>query len=263
MASEVSSALDASVSTHPGPWEPETTHVNSRSPELNDTSTPSNGHLTPSTTSTSPPPSPYIDPARAPAPLALRAHLLGLTLGLSVLTTFRLAQQRNPLWRLPFFLCTLSLFHSLEYYITALYNPAAATPSAFLLNNGRAYTVAHLCAFTEAFLHWAYLPEIHLYILPEPLHAPWLLLGFVFLLVGQAVRTAAMAHAGSNFNHLVQSRKRVGHVLVTDGVYAYLRHPSYFGFFWWGLGTQVVLGNWVCLAGYTVVLWRFFARRIE
>ncbi len=72
-----------------------------------------------------------------------------------------------------------------------------------------------------------------------------------------------MVHAGSNFNHLVQSKKRKGHVLVTGGVYRYLRHPSYFGFFWWGLGTQVVLGNAVCLVGYAVVLWRFFRRRIE
>ena len=72
-----------------------------------------------------------------------------------------------------------------------------------------------------------------------------------------------MLHAGTNFNHLVQSKKKAGHVLVTGGVYRYLRHPSYFGFFWWGLGTQVILGNVVCLAGYAVVLWRFFRRRIE
>ena len=72
-----------------------------------------------------------------------------------------------------------------------------------------------------------------------------------------------MIHAGSNFNHLIQSKKKQGHVLVTGGIYKHLRHPSYFGFFWWGLGTQVVLGNTVCLVGYGVVLWRFFRRRIE
>ena len=72
-----------------------------------------------------------------------------------------------------------------------------------------------------------------------------------------------MAQAGSNFNHLVQMRRKQGHELVTDGIYAWLRHPSYFGFWWWGLGTQVVLGNWACLVGYAVVLWRFFSGRIE
>ena len=72
-----------------------------------------------------------------------------------------------------------------------------------------------------------------------------------------------MVQAGSNFNHLVQVKRKEGHVLVTHGIYAGLRHPSYFGFWWWGLGTQVVLGNWICLVGYAVVLWRFFSGRIE
>ena len=72
-----------------------------------------------------------------------------------------------------------------------------------------------------------------------------------------------MGKAGSNFNHIVQSEKKSDHVLVTEGVYGYLRHPSYFGFFWWGIGTQIVLGNIFCLVGYTLVLWRFFRRRIE
>lgn len=85
----------------------------------------------------------------------------------------------------------------------------------------------------------------------------------MILVMGQAVRTTAMAHAGKNFNHLVQSKRKAGHELVTDGIYSWLRHPSYFGFFWWGLGTQVVLGNGICLLGYALVLWRFFSRRIE
>ncbi len=88
-------------------------------------------------------------------------------------------------------------------------------------------------------------------------------LGIAMLIVGQATRTMAMVQAGSNFNHLVQMKRKQGHELVTDGIYAWLRHPSYFGFWWWGLGTQVVLGNWVCLVGYVVVLWRFFSGRIE
>lgn len=83
------------------------------------------------------------------------------------------------------------------------------------------------------------------------------------LLGGQGIRTLAMAQAGTNFNHLVQSKKKQGHVLVTNGIYGWLRHPSYFGFFWWGLGTQLIMGNLVCLVGYAVVLWRFFSLRIK
>lgn len=88
-------------------------------------------------------------------------------------------------------------------------------------------------------------------------------LGVLLMALGQTVRTLAMAQAGSNFNHTVQVEYKEGHTLVRNGVYALSRHPSYFGFFWWGLGTQLVLGNMVCFVGYTIVLWRFFSSRIH
>ncbi len=212
---------------------------------------------------------PQIPPAYDLPGISLRAFCLGLTLGLSTLITIFLTYFNQPLWRLPFFLSTLSLFHFLEYQITAMYNPSFATVSAFLLSqNGRAYNIAHTLAFLECFGHYSfiptYFPEARLgFGLPSLFHLFWLVLGFGMLLVGQVARTVAMAQAGSNFNHTVQMKKRQGHTLVTDGIYAWLRHPSYFGFFFWGLGTQVVLGNLVCLAGYAVVLWRFFRHRIR
>ena len=89
-----------------------------------------------------------------------------------------------------------------------------------------------------------------------------LILGFILIIFGQAVRTAAMAEAGTSFNHIVQSHKRQDHNLIETGVYRIFRHPSYFGFFWWGLGTQLFLGNTICLVAYAVVLWKFFANRI-
>jgi len=89
------------------------------------------------------------------------------------------------------------------------------------------------------------------------------ILGVVLMLVGQVARSLAMIHAGTNFSHLVAYRREEGHVLVKSGIYWYLRHPSYFGFFWWGLGTQIMLGNPVCFVGYTLVLWKFFNNRIR
>ncbi|KAM0793958.1 Isoprenylcysteine carboxyl methyltransferase family-domain-containing protein, partial [Usnea florida] len=200
-----------------------------------------------------------------PAAISLRAFALGFILSSSLLTTLYLSPG-TALWRLPFFLLLLSLFHFLEFYTTALSNPSAATVSAFLLSsNGKAYNIAHGLAFLECFLHHHYFPTAYTDTLglPAALHTPWLVLGAAMLLVGQATRTIAMMHAGTNFNHLIQHKKKKGHVLVTGGIYRYLRHPSYFGFFWWGMGTQVVLGNAVCLVGYAVVLRRFFRRRIE
>ena len=34
------------------------------------------------------------------------------------------------------------------------------------------------------------------------------------------------------------------------------------GWFWWSLGTQVLLANPICLALYAVLSWRFFRDRI-
>jgi len=89
-----------------------------------------------------------------------------------------------------------------------------------------------------------------------------MLAGIGMVVVAQVIRSVAMAQAGTNFNHIVQHQKSNDHQLVTSGLYRYLRHPSYFGFFWWGLGTQLILGNTVCFIGYAIVLWRFFASRI-
>ncbi|KAL9032011.1 MAG: hypothetical protein Q9196_000024 [Gyalolechia fulgens] len=217
-----------------------------------------------------------INPNKSPSAISLRAFLIGLAFGISVTLTF-LALQRpsNPLWRAPFFITTLSTFHFLEFYITALYNPPAATTSAFLLTtNGYSYNVAHTLALIECvvgnYLAPRYFPErryLHHFdaFLPAGggARAAWLTVGFALLVLGQAIRTLAMVHAATNFNHLIQFRKKEGHVLVTDGIYRWLRHPSYFGFFWWGLGTQIIMGNEACLAGYAVVLWKFFKHRIE
>lgn len=218
------------------------------------------------------------DPSRAPLSIALRASFLSLTLGSCTLLTIYLYNLCNPLWRLPFFACTLSLFHLLEFYITAIYNPPAATLSAFLLDNGRAYNIAHAAAFVECFLHFAPLfPWSSSSSIPPPSQQSWLTapytilttspislpLGILLLFLGQLTRSLAMAHAGTNFNHIVQSHKTPTHRLITSGIYAYLRHPAYFGFFWWSLGTQVVLGNAVCLVAFTVVLSRFFRGRVR
>ena len=41
------------------------------------------------------------------------------------------------------------------------------------------------------------------------------------------------------------------------------RHPSYFCFFYWAMGTQIALANPVSTLVFAIVLWRFFNRRIK
>lgn len=42
----------------------------------------------------------------------------------------------------------------------------------------------------------------------------------------------------------------------------YLRHPSYFGWFYWSVGTQLVLCNPLCTVAYAAAAWYFFHERI-
>jgi protein-S-isoprenylcysteine O-methyltransferase len=195
---------------------------------------------------------------RSLAGIAIRAFLLGASGAVGLLLTAALAYNGIRLWRPCFFLGVLCIFHFLEFWTTAAYNTPTAYISSFLLTNGSRYRQAHTFAFIEAIVTSYLLPKWQARVNP-----PWAIaLGVVMIAVGQVVRSLAMVQAGTNFNHQVQQQKNEGHELVTTGLYSVFRHPSYFGFFWWGLGTQVALGNTVSLVAYAIVLWYFFYTRI-
>ncbi len=42
----------------------------------------------------------------------------------------------------------------------------------------------------------------------------------------------------------------------------YFRHPSYLGFFYWSIGTQVMLCNPICIIAYAAASFMFFKERI-
>ncbi|KAK5174625.1 farnesyl cysteine-carboxyl methyltransferase [Saxophila tyrrhenica] len=196
---------------------------------------------------------------RSLSSIALQSFTLGLTLAACTLNTAYLLFARSTLWRLPAFFACLSLFHFLEFWTTARFNAPQARASSFLLwSNGVAYNVAHTLATVEiiasAFIPWYQQSFVNAYTIA---------LGVGLVALGQSVRTLAMAQAGTNFNHTPAKTKEEGHVLVTEGVYRWLRHPSYFGFFWWAFGTQVLVGNKVCVVGYLMTLWMFFWKRIR
>ncbi|KAI0476817.1 putative isoprenylcysteine carboxyl methyltransferase [Xylaria cf. heliscus] len=195
--------------------------------------------------------------------IAIRSFCLGGALAFSVATmASTLLFTASPLWRLPFFVGALSTFHFLEFWTTAKYNTSVASIDSFLLTaNWPGYAIAHVAASLECLLTKL--------LFPNRAWAPFysghilLLLGFTLVLVGQAARSIAMIQAGPSFNHKIQRKKKDDHELVTTGVYSFLRHPAYFGFFYWGVGTQLVMGNPICFIAYVMVLWRFFASRIR
>lgn len=185
-------------------------------------------------------------------PVYWRASLLAN----SFLIGFLLASGGSDLLR-PFGLYTMSLsfFHMSEFVFTALYNHREVSTDSFLLNHSVEYGVAALASWIEFTIEALLCPSIKLYSIT-------LFTGLVFVSVGELFRKLAMYTAGRSFNHYVQEERQSDHVLVTKGVYAIARHPSYLGWFIWSVGTQVLLANPVCAIIYTIVSWKFFKNRI-
>ncbi|KAJ8378412.1 hypothetical protein AAFF_G00243000 [Aldrovandia affinis] len=185
--------------------------------------------------------------------VAVRACFLGFTFGCGLLVSLTETTWTHFGW----YMCSLSFFHYSEYLVTAMINPHSLSLDSFLLNHSLEYNVAALSSWVEF--------TVEILLLPDLKQWRWLsLMGLLMVMCGECLRKWAMLTAGSNFNHIVQNEKAQSHVLVTTGVYSYFRHPSYVGWFYWSIGTQVVLCNPVCVLGYTLASWRFFFReRIE
>ncbi|KAK6054885.1 isoprenylcysteine carboxyl methyltransferase family protein [Cooperia oncophora] len=147
-----------------------------------------------------------------------------------------------------------SIFHYTEFFFTAISNRRSLQSDSFLLNHSVAYWIAALASWMEFFL------EVYL--------APFLkvqtisMLGVAACICGEIIRKLAMLHAGNGFTHRLALSKRPDHRLVTTGIYAFLRHPGYTGWFMWSIGTQLILCNPLCLCGYAYVSWHFFNERI-
>ncbi|KAG8977756.1 hypothetical protein FRB90_008715, partial [Tulasnella sp. 427] len=125
----------------------------------------------------------------------------------------------------------------------------------YLLNNGKAYHLANGIAVTEFLITKYFFPNLKTW----PYVSQF---GILLTIASHALRSGAMITAATNFSHAVMSKKEDTHVLVTNGIYSWLRHPSYTGFYYWGLGTQLTLQNPISFVGYSIVMWNFFHQRI-
>uniref|UniRef100_A0A0M3ICZ6 Protein-S-isoprenylcysteine O-methyltransferase n=2 Tax=Ascaris TaxID=6251 RepID=A0A0M3ICZ6_ASCLU len=149
---------------------------------------------------------------------------------------------------------SIAFFHYSEFLATALTNRKSLTSSSYLLNHSFAYWIAALTSWVE-FL-------VESYVFPQ-CKVLWITcLGLVLVAAGEMLRKLAMIHARESFTHLVAVERRPEHVLVTSGVYAFVRHPGYLGWMLWCIGTQLVLCNPICVVIYAVVAWNFFNERI-
>lgn len=182
--------------------------------------------------------------------VAIVAALLGILIGTGLAITPRVPS-------LGTYMTALGVFHLLEFVVTARYNSQTLGMCSFLLTNGIGYAGAQLLIVVEYIARWSH------YSRPPSRSPQVFLIGALALIIGQAVRTSAMIHAAQSFNHYVQETKQLNHKLVKTGLYAYVRHPSYSGYYLWTVASQVILGNNFSLILFVLVINYYFIKRLE
>lgn len=185
-----------------------------------------------------------------------RNGVAGVFLGATAMLGLQLMLGSAGLSQLGAYVFCVSVFHILEFMMTAMFNWDTLSYDSWLLNHSREYHIAMAASVAEYFLELLVTPGVKDYAFIS-------FFGFIITISGQALRTAAMATAKSNFSHQVAEEAVEGHVLVRSGVYRLSRHPAYSGWFLWALGTQLILVNPICFVGYTYVTWKFFENRIR
>lgn len=145
-------------------------------------------------------------------------------------------------------------FHSSEYILAvAMHGRSNISLKSLLIS--KEYLLAMFFSLLE------YLIEIVLF---PGLKEHWWVsnLGLAIVIIGEVIRKAAIITAGQAFTHLIKVYHEEHHKLITHGIYRFIRHPGYCGFFIWSVGTQIMLCNPISTIAFAIVVWRFFARRI-
>ena len=179
------------------------------------------------------------------------SHSLGLVFSLGGV----IATSNHLFFSFGLYMMAMSFFHWSEYVTTSIFNASTLSLDSFLINHSWEYGVAALASWVEFWIEYYLFPGMK-----SVRVISWC--GLVLVILGETLRKVAMFTAGSNFTHQVQNVKRPNHTLITTGVYSFFRHPSYVGWFYWSIGTQLLVFNPICTIGYGIVTWKFFNERI-
>jgi len=182
--------------------------------------------------------------------VVLTAYGLGAAFGLGLGLAFM-----SDMWDFGLYMAFHSFFHLWEYMYVALFHSNELSFNSFLLNHSPAFYFAWGILWTEYLGESLIWPGMKGNVL-------FVIIGFLLCFGGQTIRTLAMYTAGTNFHHQIREEKEKGHKLVTFGVYQYLRHPAYFGWFWWSIGLPILVCNPISLIVFAYASWRFFSDRI-
>ncbi|CRK91988.1 CLUMA_CG005568, isoform A [Clunio marinus] len=184
--------------------------------------------------------------------IAIRAGILGYFFGISIYIAFALKDQYKAFGIYGAF---LTFFHFSEYFVISITSHQALSLDSFMLTHSVQYGIAATLSWIEFFCEAYFFPDMNEY------KSFWIV-GSLICLSGEIVRKLAMFTAKKSFHHIVQFQQAEDHKLITNGIYRICRHPSYVGWFYWSIGTQIILTNPFCFIIYIIASWLFFKERV-
>jgi len=190
------------------------------------------------------------------AKVALLACGLGLIFGVHLTLLIFTFSFPSPLTLWCIYALFMCVYHWSEFLITAVYHPQSCNFDSFLVNQSLEFGIAITLSWLEFWLECWLVPSLKSSYVLAPA------IGIVIIIAGQCIRSLAMIQAGPSFTHIIAQSKERRHQLITHGLYSILRHPGYFGWFYWSIATQILLCNPLCAVAYFVVSQRFFKGRI-
>jgi len=183
-------------------------------------------------------------------------YLIGLALSVvfsfSISMTFFTSSIYYPLY---LYFITLCIYHYSEYLSVLIYHFNILKCEYFLIDHSRSWIISTLVSFAETII------GIYFFDKYKKIKIIFIL-GLLMTIVGQYFRIAALFTGKKNFTHKISYNKVNDHELITYGIYSLSRHPSYFGFFIWSVGIEIMCCNPICTVAFTYILFKFFKDRI-
>ena len=183
-------------------------------------------------------------------------YLIGLFLthifSFSFSMTFFTSSQYYPLY---IYFITLCIYHYTEFFSVLLYHFNKLSCEYFLIDQSLSWIIATFISFIETILETYYFNKYKKIKI-------FFIIGLIMTIIGQIFRIGGIYTGKKNFTHKISYEKKKEHKLVKNGVFALTRHPSYFGFYLWSIGIEIMCCNPICFIGFTFILFYFFKNRI-
>jgi protein-S-isoprenylcysteine O-methyltransferase len=183
-------------------------------------------------------------------------HIIGIILcSVFSISLAMLLFTKTDFYQFFLYLLTEMIYHYSEYISVLIYHFEDLDYKMYLLDHSNEWIFAVIFSYVETIIGTIFFKKIK-----QNMYA--FIIGIIITIFGQTFRIGALYTGKKNFTHLLSYEKKSGHFLMTTGFYGISRHPSYFGFLVWAIGTQLMCLNIIGLIGFPLGLFAFFKDRI-